>query len=182
MTVTNPNVRSKTSDNGPILRGQPENSNTSVSERIKTALHALGPDRDVPWLAREAGVPASTMYDNLKRGIGKPELAVAVADALKVSVDWLLTGRGDGVGVAKESMRPSNITLLPDAAEQLGMKMIPEVDITYSLGGGAVHDDFVESRMVPFRRDWLERLTRRPSRRLSDARPGRFDDANHSRR
>lgn len=47
-----------------------------------------------------------------------------------------------------------------DAAERLGLAMIPEADITYSMGGGAVVDDYVETRMVPFRRDWLARLTR----------------------
>lgn len=46
------------------------------------------------------------------------------------------------------------------AAEQLGMQMIPEVDVSYSMGGGAVFGDYVETKMVPFRRDWLARLTR----------------------
>jgi phage repressor protein C with HTH and peptisase S24 domain len=62
----------------------------------------------------------------------------------------------------KKSAKTTNFDQLLDGdlAGQLGMQMIPEVDITYSLGGGAVHDDYVESRMVPFRRDWLDRLTR----------------------
>jgi phage repressor protein C with HTH and peptisase S24 domain len=45
-------------------------------------------------------------------------------------------------------------------AEQLGMQMIPEVDIEYSMGGGSVVEDFAPATMVPFRRDWLQRLTR----------------------
>jgi phage repressor protein C with HTH and peptisase S24 domain len=45
-------------------------------------------------------------------------------------------------------------------AERFGLKLIPEVDITYSLGGGAVLEDYPDSRMVPFRQDWLDRLTR----------------------
>jgi len=53
--------------------------------------------------------------------------------------------------------------LTPDIGtkiEELNLQMIPEVDITYSMGAGAVVDEHVESRMVPFRRDWLQRLTR----------------------
>lgn len=38
--------------------------------------------------------------------------------------------------------------------------MIAEADIAYSMGGGSVIEDHAESRMVPFRRDWLSRLTR----------------------
>ena len=38
--------------------------------------------------------------------------------------------------------------------------MIPEVDISYSMGGGLVLSDHVEASMVPFPRDWLRSLVK----------------------
>jgi phage repressor protein C with HTH and peptisase S24 domain len=155
--MTNPNVRANNSDNGLKFRdGQEPDSESSDGRRIRLALHELGPGHDVPWLARETGIPSSTIYDNLKRGIGKPSLAVSIASALGVSVDWLLTGKGPA------SAGSENAVVMHDAAlaERLGLKLIPEVEITYSLGGGAIANDYPESRMVPFRQDWLDRLTR----------------------
>lgn len=86
----------------------------------------------------------------------------ALADALDVDPRWLVHGGGQKRRAAG-APTPDFEKRLGDrqaAAEQLGMKMIPEVDITYSLGGSAVHQEYVESQLVPFRRDWLDRLTR----------------------
>lgn len=147
--MKNPTVRAKKSDAGLIHRNsQGSDSESPDGRRIRVALHALGPGHDLPWLARKTEIPSSTIYDNLKRGIGKPDIAVKIAAALGVSLDWLLTGKEGGPG--------RNV----GAADELGLAMIPEVDISYSLGGGAVHDEYFESRLVPFRRDWLERISR----------------------
>jgi phage repressor protein C with HTH and peptisase S24 domain len=43
---------------------------------------------------------------------------------------------------------------------RLGLTMIPEVDIAYSMGGGSIIEEAPPTTMVPFRRDWLSRLTR----------------------
>jgi phage repressor protein C with HTH and peptisase S24 domain len=129
----------------------------SMLDRVWSALDALEDERDLPWLARKAGIPSSTFYDNLNKGvISKTDVAVKVAAALGVSVDWLLTGRG---GASNGS---DHAVVMHDAAlaERLGLKLIPEVEITYSLGGGAIAEDYPDSRMVPFRQDWLDRLTR----------------------
>lgn len=45
-------------------------------------------------------------------------------------------------------------------AEHLGMKLIPEIDIAFALGGGSFVDGPVKEAMVPFRKDWLDRITR----------------------
>lgn len=162
MVTTAPEIRTRKADKPEIRTPQARNSD-SVAERVRDALHALGGHHDLPWLARQAGIPASTFYDNLKNGITKTDVALKVAAALGVSTDWLLAGREPATGIRKAGIQTTNFDELiapGDAAEQLGMKMIPEVDIAYSLGAGAVHDDYIESRMVPFRRDWLDRLTR----------------------
>jgi phage repressor protein C with HTH and peptisase S24 domain len=160
MPVTSPIVRSDKSEDAPTSRnGQGLNSEKLEARRILERLEALG--QDGAWLAREAGIPTSTLYDNLKRGIAKPEHAVSIAKALKVSVDWLLTGKEPArKGRAIATTNFDRELADEDLAGQLGMKMIPEVDITYSMGGGSVVGDFPEARLVPFRQDWLQRLTR----------------------
>jgi len=142
---------------------QAENGSSPLLRRVFRALDALDPAFNVPWLAQKAGIPASTFYENLKRGsIAKTETAVRVAEALGVSLDWLLTGQGVGPENGRKGNPP-----LSDANEserfttdQLGLAMIPEVDITYSMGGGSVIDEHTETQLVPFRQDWLQRLTR----------------------
>lgn len=121
---------------------------------MKAALDEVG--KDAAWLAVESGVPLSTIYDTLRRGIGKPGHAVSIAEALGVSVDWLLTGRAP----ASESSADRGVTRDAALVERFGLKMIPEVDIAYSMGGGAFADDYTEVTMVPFRRDWLDRIGR----------------------
>jgi phage repressor protein C with HTH and peptisase S24 domain len=158
--IAHPMVRNEGSDRATKLRNSQQRSSEGSGERMKTRLKALG--NDATWLAGESRIPLSTVYDSLRRGIGKPSHAVSFADALGVSVDWLLTGRGPSSSPEVSTTNFDQLLLQApdDLAEQLGMKMIPEVDITYSLGGGAIVGDYVESRLVPFRRDWLDRLTR----------------------
>lgn len=156
MVTANPTVRSNKLDNLQNSGRQPAYSKNSVSARIREGLAALGPEFDVPWLARETGTAPSTMYDNLKRGISDPERLVSIAQHLGVSLDWLLTG----IGPRSSGSDNQPVGSDTGAAEQLGLKLIPEVDIAYSMGGGALAEDYPDSRMVPFRRDWLDRLTR----------------------
>jgi hypothetical protein len=49
---------------------------------------------------------------------------------------------------------------LPQIAEHLGMRMIPEINLDFALGGGAFIDGPIETTMVPFRKDWLDRISR----------------------
>ena len=135
------------------IRRQTENDEISSGVRLEALL--VG-DRDLGWLSRVTGIPRTTLGDYVRNGVKDAGRAVKIAGAFEVSVEWLLTGRSgwregpiltEGAGAAI-------------AAEQVGLTMIPETDITYSMGGGSIVDDYVEARMVPFRRDWLSRLTR----------------------
>lgn len=132
--------------------------NEAAGQRIKSALG----NRTVRWLAGETGLGEQTVRDAISRGPSRSDVALKIATALDVSLDWLLIGEIER-RVLKEN-EASYLKGVPanpiTAAEQLGLSMIPEVDITYSMGGGAVVDDYVESRLVPFRSDWLQRLTR----------------------
>lgn len=150
-------VRNETSDNK-TKRGRQANSDVSeYGQRILFALDQLGEGHDVAWLSKTSGVPQSTIYDIIRRGFGKPAHAIAIARALVVTLDWLLTGAGHGPSGEVSLARPNPLLL-----DQLGLRMIPQLEVGYSMGGGAfgAGDEFVESRMVPFRRDWLDRLVR----------------------
>jgi phage repressor protein C with HTH and peptisase S24 domain len=149
-----PMVRNEGSDTATKLRRSQQRSSEGSEERIKSALDALG--KDATWLAAKSGVPVSTIYDTLRRGIGKPAHAISIAEALSVSIDWLLTGKTP----APDGSEHPAVTRDTALAERFGLKLIPEVEITYSLGGGVIGDDYPESHMVPFRQDWLDRLTR----------------------
>jgi phage repressor protein C with HTH and peptisase S24 domain len=119
------------------------------------------------WLAEKTGIPDSTLGPYIENGIATSEKAVKIAEALGVSIDWLLTGsetyarvRGEEVLASLSQGRAAQSAGQASSVEQLGLTMIPEVDIAYSMGGGLVLDEHIEQRMVPFRRDWLSRLTR----------------------
>ena len=146
-----PKFRSDNSDSPKIGIIQAGKSDWTILERVTFALRELDDERDLAWLAKKAEIPPSTFYDNLKKGsIVKTDVALKVASTLNVSLDWLLTGHDSS---------PDNRTGSSKASD-LGLTMIPETDISYSLGGGMVVEDYAETRMVPFRSDWLSRLTR----------------------
>jgi phage repressor protein C with HTH and peptisase S24 domain len=158
MVTTNPTVRSNELDTNTKLRSQVGDSNNLVADRIKERLHALGPGRDVPWLSRAAGIPASTLYDNLKRGIGKPEHAVAIARALDVSIDWLLTGSG-----SERSAGPSttNFDRPPASSTTRDLVQVPEIDPSFGLGA-VFMDEAAAPEMRTFSRGWLRQITTTP--------------------
>lgn len=112
-------------------------------------------DRSISWLAERTGIKDQTLRDAIARGPSRSDIALKIAGALDVSLDWLLTGK-------KQMNLPDEVWKLEqeDVVRELGLAMIPEVDIAYSMGAGAVVGDYVESRMVPFRADWLNRITR----------------------
>src|SRR3546814_11433658 len=69
-----------------------------AGRRIKEGLAG----REVSWLVRETGYGDSTIRDALRRGPVRSDVAMAIAKALSVSVDWLLTGRRSGMLVAAD--------------------------------------------------------------------------------
>lgn len=123
----------------------------SIGERIESRLLELG--KSQAWLARQVGITQPTI-NGLIRNPGKgTKHLYDIARHLQTNVDYLM-GRTDDPS-------PSALPLptQEEIAEMLGMQLIPEVDIAFSMGAGSVVDEFAEVRMVPFRVDWLTRLT-----------------------
>lgn len=129
----------------------------SVGSRIGERLEALGglaAGRSQAWLAREVGITQPTINALINDPARGSKHLPKIARALGTSVAYL-TGETDDPA--------EGAVLLPsvdDIAEQLGLVMIPEADLALSLGAGTVIGDYVETKFVPFRRDWLNRITR----------------------
>lgn len=96
--MTIPKVRDETSVNEREGSRQAVKSNEAAGRRIKEALG----DREVSWLVRETGYGDSTIRDALRRGPVRSDVALAIASALSVSVDWLLTGRRSNMLIPAE--------------------------------------------------------------------------------
>lgn len=104
-------------------------------------LEALG-GREYGWLSSKTGIPGSTLGDYVQKGISRADNALKIADALEVSLDWLL--RGHTVQCPER---------LPVDASQADWVEVPEIDlrtITDTNKGDVI------ARTV-FRRDWLNR-------------------------
>lgn len=66
---------------------------------------------------------------------------------------------------------PSGITPeLQELAEQLDAVLLPEVEVSYSMGAGSVIEDWPVLQHVPFSRSWLRHLTSSPPSQLVVAR------------
>lgn len=72
--------------------------------RLQETLDRKGVRR--PWLAREAGIPLSTINTWFSYG-RYPRLheAAQIAEVLEVNLDWLVTGRGTHAGFPDEIRR-----------------------------------------------------------------------------
>lgn len=129
----------------------------SVGSRIGERLEALGglpAGKSQAWLAREVGVTQPTINALINDPSRGSKHLPAIARTLKTSIAYL-TGETDNPA--------EGAILLPsvdEIAAQLGMQMIPSIANAYALGGGAVFGDYIETTMVPFRRDWLARILR----------------------
>lgn len=91
-----PKVRDETSVNDREGSRQAVKDNEGAGFRIREALAG----REVSWLVRETGYGDSTIRDALRRGPVRSDVAMAIAKALSVSVDWLLTGQRSNLLVA----------------------------------------------------------------------------------
>ncbi|RIA37503.1 phage repressor protein C with HTH and peptisase S24 domain [Hephaestia caeni] len=57
-----------------------------------------------------------------------------------------------------------------DLADRLDAVLLPEIEVGYSMGGGADISDYPVTQMVPFSRAWLSNLTHSPASMLFVAR------------
>lgn len=135
--MTIPKIRDENSDKPARRARQQTKTENSVGLRILSRIA----DHDLAWLAEKSAIPINTLRDYVQRGVAKAEAAVAIARALGVSVDWLLTG--------EDRTEPARSTLLP--TEQADFEWVPRFDLR------DVRDDGKGERVdeTPMRKDWL---------------------------
>lgn len=115
-------------------------------------------------LARRVGVSQSAIAQLLTRGGQGSKHIHAIARELHTTPAFLM-GETDDPSMSAIAL-PSAATV----AEQLDAVLLPEVEVSYSMGGGADISDWPVVRQVPFSRDWLRTLTNSPASELMVAR------------
>lgn len=123
-----------------------------IAERVKERLEVAGISQSE--LARRLGISQPTIAKLATGNTQGSSHLHRIARELGTTPAYLTGETDDPNEGALPAPTPSIL------AEQLGLSMIPEVDIAYSMGGGSVVEEYAPTTMVPFRQDWLNRLTR----------------------
>jgi phage repressor protein C with HTH and peptisase S24 domain len=124
----------------------------SVGERISDRLRVMGLSQSE--LARRVGLAQSSIHALINRNkVGSKHIHV-IARELHTTPAYLSGETDDPEAGYVPAPTAEQI------AQHLGMRLIPEIGLDFALGGGAFVDGHVETSMVPFRSDWLDRLTR----------------------
>lgn len=123
-----------------------------VGGRIADRLAELGMSQSE--LARRVGVSQGTIAQLISGRNRSSAYLHKIARALGTTPEYLGGETDDASVGAVLSPTPQMI------AEQLGMTLIPEIDLHFALGGGSFVDRHVNTTMVPYRTDWLNHITR----------------------
>ena len=123
-----------------------------TGERIAARRAELGLSQSL--LAKMAGVSQATI-GKLESGISSGSSQIhKIARALQTTAEFLTGETDDPAAGAPVAPTPEMV------ADQLGMTLIPEIDLHFALGGGNFVETYVNTSMVPYRTDWLGRITR----------------------
>ena len=120
-----------------------------VSERFVERREAAGLSQSA--LARIVGIGQSSVNRIETGETRSPRNLRELAKAIQTTPEYLLgetddpSAKSSGQSTALHSRNE-----LPD-----GTVMIPMLDIGYSMGGGSVFEDYAQTAMVPFPREWL---------------------------
>lgn len=125
----------------------------SPGGRLKHARKQAGYE-EAKDFARRIGMKAVTYraYENNQNGFHRH--APSFADALGVPVRWLM----EGGELERETQSAEGE--LETQARQMGLSLIPELELGYSMGGGSVFADYRHKGFVPFQREWLRAFMR----------------------
>jgi phage repressor protein C with HTH and peptisase S24 domain len=104
-------------------------------------------------LGRRVGVSQATIWKLASEPSQGSKHLHKIAHELGTTAAYLMGETDDATAGAVPAPTPIQL------AAQLGMRMIPDVDIVYSMGGGSYVEEYVTEKKVPFRQDWLDRVT-----------------------
>jgi len=122
-------------------------------DRLKSARQSAGYETATDFAKSIGENPTSyRAYENNQNGYARK--AHDFAERLGVSASWLLKG-GEMLRTPAKAIAP-----LDHQLQKLGIALIPELELGYSMGGGAVFDEYIEKGVIPFQRNWLRGLMR----------------------
>lgn len=125
----------------------------TVGERIEERLNKLGLTQSE--LARRVGIKQPTVNALVRGNNRSSKYLHRIAAELETSPAWLAGETDEDAPVA---VAPSALDALMD---KLDLAVIPELEIGYSMGGGAtVFEQYEQRGIVPFQRAWLRSMMR----------------------
>lgn len=124
----------------------------TIGDRIEERLRVL--DMSQAELARRVKVAQPTINALIKGNNQGSKHLHRIASVLQTSPAYLV---GDSDDPGEAALSPLSRETL---AEQLGLTMIPEVELGYSMGGGSVLEEYRHIGFRAFDQDWLRGLMR----------------------
>lgn len=116
-------------------------------------------------LARAAGISQPAIQQILNGRTTRSKRLPEIADALSVSVSYLLGDTDDPKAIVVGShLSPEEM------ASELGVARVRQVPIEYGMGGGSYIEDYVDERWSFFDAEWLREITDTPISNLFAAR------------
>lgn len=125
-----------------------------MGERIESRMKKLGLTQ--AKLARLVGVTQPTINQLITGRSQKSSRLHRIAQVLDTNVDWL-EGRTEdpsGTGISDNDHQK--------LADDLGLALVKELEIGYSMGGGAVMDAYPTIGLRAFEQNFLERVAKGP--------------------
>lgn len=124
----------------------------ALGDRIQERMKKLGISQ--AELARRVKISQPTINSLIRGNSTGSKHLHRIAAELQTSPAWL----------AGETEDDAPITVAPSAldalAEQMDLAVVPELELGYSMGGGAVFDQYEQKGVVPFQRAWLRSMMR----------------------
>lgn len=130
---------------------------STFADRLRIAVGS----ESVLAFAKRCEEPESTMRSYFEGRIPKADVAMKIADATSVNVEWLVLGRGPQIKALFEpTMEGQSIDLRGRTVSDFAF--VQRLDVRASAGSGAVaiHEDTVE--LLAFQNDWLKSRHIRP--------------------
>jgi phage repressor protein C with HTH and peptisase S24 domain len=125
----------------------------TVGDRILERMKAVGLNQ--ADIARAIGVSPQAVSKMVKGETNQPQRLYQIARTLKTSPEYLLGETDDPA----PRMGEQRLTWHgPESELPDGTVMIPQLDIGYSMGGGSVFEDYAQTALIPFPREWLRPL------------------------
>jgi phage repressor protein C with HTH and peptisase S24 domain len=138
-----------------------ENDLDTPGQRLAFARETAGYKKAQDF-AKRAGMSVTTYraYENNQNGYAKH--AHRFARLLSVTSEWLL----EGGSIPGDPTSGRNIMAMDGLKDQLNIEMVRKVDIGYAMGDGAVIEDYPDTGLVPFDREFLRAIGVRTTERL----------------